>query len=486
MRKIISLSLLIPAASGLVLGSILAVRFLEHQNDYAMLVPLIVIGLALWVAFLFRPFTGYLFFLLALPFQSEDYAVLDVSGAVLRPCDLIALPVFLGWLFSACFIKKEGLPFRKSGIELPLFAFAAFVTLSAWWSTSFIGSVSKVLQLIYAIILFYMCKDLIKTKSQLRAVFWAWLGAGCFLALTTIYSALTGSARAASDLSPNSLVTGEILNYPIFLGLGILMVQRALWARTSVFLMVFLCAAALIATGSRGPTLGLAGAAVFLFAVSPEFHKLLRFLPSLAIVAFVVFALGCVTLGVYPIEELRDMLIRFLQVIEDPMSDAGVRFRVTLWEGALDLFSRFPIIGIGVGSLADRMPKYIPLALGHTEVLHCMYLEMLVLFGCLGFLLFGWLFVRMVRSLWWIRRNIRDPILRRLFNSICAALVAQAIGWLTYGKFIEARVFWVCFSLVFSISYLSGNETKGWVEAPTNPPSPGGKRNQAEVGFQKT
>ena len=466
MKRFLYLSPLIAAAGCLLIGGLLGVRLIEYRDDYAIFVPLGIVGAALWIAFLFRPLVGYTFFILALPFQSEDYAVIDISGAVIRPCDLIALPVFLGWLFSACFVKKEGIPFQKSGLELPLFAFAAFAIASTWWSTTLIGSVSKDLQLIYAIILFYMCKDLIKTERQLMTVFWAWVFAGSFLAGTTIYDALGSAGRASSDLSPNSLVTGEILNYPIFLGIGLFWAQRGFWAKVIIFLLVSGCAAALIATGSRGPTLGFGGAMIFLFIVSPHFHRLRRFLPSFAILASLLFAAWCVTFGIYPLAEVKDASIRFIQVIQDPMSDLGVRFRVTLWAAALELFTRFPIIGIGVGSLGDRMFEYTPIVLGRTEVLHFMYLEMLVLFGCLGFLLFAWLFIRMVRISIKTRREVGNPMLGELLNGVNAALIAQAIGWLTYGKFIENRVFWVCFALVFSISLLAFNENKKRFGAP--------------------
>ncbi|MGD2126874.1 MAG: O-antigen ligase family protein [Desulfobacteraceae bacterium] len=451
MKKAVWIFLLIMTASAAAAGSIFVLNF-EDSSIYA---PIGIIGAGLLITFLFRPFWGYLFFTLTLPLQSEEYALLEFGGAVIRVADVIALPVFLGWIFSACFIKKEGLPLRKTGFELPLLLFSSFVVLSILWSTDLPSSISKLLQLIYAIILFYMSSDLIKTKKDLILVFWAWLLAGTFLAGTTVYDSLASSARGASDFAANSLVTGELLNYPSFLGIGFILALRGIWPRVTAFVLTAACASALIATGSRGPILGFAGAILYIVLASPSLRKPLRLLPSLGVAALVVFAAWAVVLNVGVIELAQDSMARFIQLIEDPMSDTGVRYRVALWSAAWELFVRFPIIGIGIGSLTDRLTKYVPVELGHPTVLHCLYLEMLLLLGFLGFLVFAWLFIRMAKFLWQTRREVGDPSLKDLLRGVIAALIAQGIGWLTYGKFIENRVFWVCLALAVAISRLA-------------------------------
>jgi hypothetical protein len=61
----------------------------------------------------------------------------------------------------------------------------------------------------------------------------------------------------------------------------------------------------------------------------------------------------------------------------------------------------------------------------------------------------------MAKFLWQTRREVGDPSLKDLLRGVIAALIAQGIGWLTYGKFIENRVFWVCLALAVAISRLA-------------------------------
>lgn len=429
-------------------------------QDLAIYTPVAIAGITVFVVAMLRPFLGYLLFSIVLPLQSEEFALVEIGGSVIRIADVIALPVFLGWLLSACFINREGLPFRKTGLELPLFTFSFFVVLSAIWSTSVTASISKILQLIYALILFYMSVDLIKTRKYLVHVFWAWMVGGFFLTGTTVYDALTSVERATSPLAANSLVTGEYLNYPLFLGMGLIFTARNSWAKALATMLTASCAIGLIATEARGPMLGFGAAFLFLLIALPDLRRLLRWVPTAATAALAVAVVWTVALNISLIELAQDSMIRFIHLIQDPTSDLGVWFRLTLWLAAWKLFLQNPVIGIGIGSLSDRIPRYTPVEFGHTEVLHNLYLEILLLFGFLGFLVFLWLFFQMAKLLWGMWQETDDHFFRTLMAGVTAALIAQAVGWFTYGKIIENRVFWVCLALSFAIARVYRKEAK--------------------------
>jgi putative inorganic carbon (HCO3(-)) transporter len=429
-------------------------------QDLAIYTPVAIVGITVFVMAMLRPFLGYLLFSMVLPLQSEEFALVEIGGSVIRIADVIALPVFLGWLLSACFINREGLPFRKTGLELPLFTFSFFVVLSAIWSASVTTSISKILQLIYGIILFYMTVDLIRTRKYLVHVLWAWIIGGLFLTGTTIYDALTSVKRATSPLTANSLVTAEYLNYPLFLGMALILTTRSLRAKALVSMITAFCVFALIATQARGPMLGFGAALLFLVIALPDLRRLLRWIPTAATVALAVAIVWSVALNFSLIEFGQDSMIRFIHLIEEPTSDVGVWFRLTLWLAAWKLYLQNPIIGIGVGSLSERISPYTPVEFGDTEVLHNLYLEMLLLFGFLGFIVFLLLFFQMAKLIWRMWQETDDHFFRTLMTGVIAAIIAQAVGWITYGKVIENRVFWVCLALSFAISRVYRKEAK--------------------------
>lgn len=434
------------------------------MQDLAIYTPVAIAGITVFVVAMLRPFLGYLLFSIVLPLQSEEFALVEIGGSVIRIADVIALPVFLGWLLSACFINREGLPFRKTGLELPLFTFSFFVVVSAIWSTSVTASISKILQLIYAIILFYMSVDLIKTRKCLIHVLWAWMIGGLFLTGTTIYDALISVERATSTLTANSLVTAEYLNYPLFLGVGLIFTARNSWVKTLASMLTAFCAFALIATQARGPMLGFGGALLFLVIALPDLRRLLRWVPTAVTAALAVAIVWTVALNISLIELAQDSMIRFIHLIEDPTSDVGVWCRVILWTAAWKLYLQNPVIGIGIGSLSERLHPFTPVEFGYTEVLHNLYLEMLLLLGFLGFLVFLWLFfqtAKLIRRMW---QEMDDHFFRTLMTGVIAAIIAQAVGWFTYGKIIENRVFWVCLALSFAISRVYRKEAK--MQAP--------------------
>jgi hypothetical protein len=426
-------------------------------KELAIYTPVAIVGITVFVTAMLRPFWGYLLFSMVLPLQSEEFALVEIGGSVIRIADVIALPVFLGWLLSACFINREGLPFRKTGLELPLFTFSFFVVLSAIWSASVTTSISKILQLIYGIILFYMTVDLIKTRKYLVHVLWAWMIGGLFLTGTTIYDALTSVQRATSPLTAGSLVTAEYLNYPLFLGMALILTTRSLRAKALVSMITAFCVFALIATQARGPMLGFGAALLFLVIALPDLRRLLRWIPTAATVALAVAIVWTLAFNISLIELVQDAMIRFIHLIEEPTSDVGVWFRLILWQAAWTLYLRNPIIGIGVGSLSERISRYTPVKFGHTEVLHNLYLEILLLFGFLGFIVFLWLFFQTAKLIWGM---VDDHFFHTLMAGVIAAIIAQAVGWFTYGKVIENRVFWVCLALSFAISRVYCKEAK--------------------------
>jgi len=422
------------------------------MEDLAIFAPLAIIGIMVLFFSVIKPLWGYLLFSIALSIRSEEYSVVEIAGSVIRIADIIVAPVFLGWLISAFVIKKEGAPFKKTGIELLLFTFSMYVILSAVWSSSVPSSISKILQLIYAIILFYMTVDIIKTRKYLVMVLWCWLIGGVLATGTTLYDALVSTARATSFMSTNSLDTAEFLVFPLFISIGLLLTARNHIAKLILIMILIFCTGALIATEARGPMLGALAGALFLVFGFKLFRRSIKWLPTALIFILPIAFFWSIAFNYSLTTLLQETFARFIYLIQNPSSDFGVRFRLTLWSGAFKLILSNPLLGIGIGSLDVRLPEFIPVEFPPTQVLHNLYLEILLLLGFLGFILFSCLFVRMFKLVWEIWRETSDHFYHNLLTGMVAGLVAQAVGWCTFGKFIEHRIFWVYYALIIAIA----------------------------------
>jgi len=417
------------------------------------------VGTALLAIALNNPFWGLLIFLALLPFRSEDQALANIGGAVIRIADPIAFFTLIGLLNRDIFARKDGLPLVRSGVEFPLLALAWWVFLSFTWCESFGSAISKLLQFSYAIVLFYMVLALIKTKGQLIAVTYAWLLGGVIIGGMALMEALSGigaGAGRAESAQTSAIETGEYLNYGILMGIGLFMIAKNKLNKAFILLcIVLMLLATLLGSASRGPLLGLAFGLLFLYLFCGKFRTYVHWLipPGVVVAVVAFFIVGL--FGENLIELTADAFRRFIELLENPEMDVGWAYRLNIWSAIWGMYLEHPILGIGVGSLSELLPLRTAHMFQGPQLAHNMYLEVFVALGPIGFLVFLWFIWRIG---WILAQKLFDKAdytFHLLFAALLAAQVAKAVGNMSFGMFFEDRVEWVAIAMCLAAVRIS-------------------------------
>jgi O-antigen ligase len=452
-------------------GKVVGIEFTGIPEYYvyflAAAAGVIVFGIALA-----NPFWGILIFMLLLPFRSEEYALANIGGAVVRLADPVALFTFIGLLNRDIFTRRTGLPLERAGIELPLLVLAWWVFLSFTWCESYRSAVSKLLQFSYAIVLFYMVLALIRTRKQLITAMYSWLLGGLLIggiALAQAIAGIGGGKGRAVSFQTSAIESGEYLNYSILMAIGLFMIAKSKLGKAFVLSSIALMLlGTILGSAARGPLLGLAFGLLFLYLFRDRFRSYVHWLIPFGVVgsvaAFFVFGL----FGQNLLTLVAIAFRRFIELIENPVMDPGWAYRLNIWSALWRLFTEHPLLGIGVGSLSQLLPDYTMEYFRDPELAHNMYLEVFITLGPFGFLLFLWFMWRMLRILAGYLLDKSDYVLYLLYGTLLAAQVAKAVGNLSFGMFFEDRVEWVAIALCFAAAkiYKDSHEARARGAAP--------------------
>lgn len=398
-----------------------------------------------------RPMVGICLFTIFLPFRGDDYIIASLGGADVRIADLFIVPGIVGWFFRRFFIEKRPFSFRAENIELPALLLLWWSILSLSWSQAYFSTISKLIQFIYGLIILIVIADSVKTKKEFCLVLFMWLLGGLLISGSAVFEQLSSGVRAES-LQTSALETGEYLNYPILLCLPLFFLLKEKTFQLVVFLSIATMLIGSFASGSRGPILGLIGALGFLALFSKRYRT---YFFSLACIGAI--ALSCLVIILFLVEYkgVGDMLIapfsRFINLFESSaVPDVGEIYRIFIWKGIWQIFLEYPLLGIGVGSLPDMLPQYVPQVFLNPTLAHNLYLEIFIAVGPFGFLLFLWCLVVLAKIvLRLLDQEDRDH--RLLALAVAAALVAQLVGGMTFGLFYENRVLWTSLGLLFAL-----------------------------------
>jgi len=431
------------------------------------------LGVFLLGCSLVNPFFGVLMVSILLPFRSEEYALADMGGALIRVADPFALCTFIGLLNRDIFTRKIGLPLHKTGIEFPLLVLLWWVFLSFTWCESYASGISKLLQFSYAIILFYIFVAVIETRKQLIATCYAWMIGGILIGIPAFLDGLAsagGSHSRTESFQTSALETGEYLNYGILISVGLFLNTKNKLAQSFIILAILIMLiGTFLGSASRGPLLGLACGLFFLYIFCANFRFHIHWIIPACLIAGVAafFILGF--FGENLIYLIGDAFTRFIQLLEDPQSDIGWAYRIDIWSGILQLLYENPILGIGVGSLAEVLPSYTSLASQDPTLAHNLYLEVLVGLGPIGFLIFCWFCFRVIKIFFHYIKTRKRDTLYPLFLALLAVQVAKDVGNLTFGLFFEDRVEWTSLALCFCAIAIFKNDPVELKESCTCP-----------------
>lgn len=416
-------------------------------------------------------FTGYFIYKNGRPeyyllFTAFAFPLLDLK---IIPFDYGNLKVFDGITLIALLISFK--PFsrsirRVSKKELFFFGlYVLFLILSASASSAalraLLSSVSAVTPFAFSMLLYTACCDNVAfTQKFLRALKVATLIALFFMAGQLLF----GPQFTFYETLNKNVTGGEAIRYPgyfmdsqingIFLGMisffwliQIPAPKKIAPVRLILFSVV-LCA--MVIAGSRSPLLGVAGAIVFLLLFlrgNPQFQMVRYSMICAAIVVVASSATGAFK--------------RFEDI------DKSLDFRQNIWEGAFDIFTEHPALGIGMNNYKDYVMKYAQdqsLLMDDNEILFLDhpengYLKLMVEWGFMAsLLLLGFIVWPLIRL---IKNFVKGYELRTATLS-AAIIVCWLISNMSVFTLADARIILLlCTAIVLVHAAITGKTTTG-------------------------
>lgn len=423
-------------------------------NVLTVYIPAAAVLAVIYVVAFLRPDIGLLFYVALLPFRS--LTLLKFGGAVIVASDLTVFPMVAGWFLHGTFRSEQPrLPFRRSGIDAPLIAFLFLCQISTYWSVGYMGTFSKVLQWIYALILFYSGIEIIKSPKMVPWIMMFWSLGALINSGSSVATYLTLHIRSGG-LNINSLETATYMLFGLSLSMGFWIGLRGRWARIIVFLSLVVQLGGFIIANCRGPMLGLAAGFVIPFCVDKEVRKLALWGVIATVVGYGVAVLGAV---MTPGAVIPNPFLRFTHAKQ--LFDLGEAYRMDIWNSIIHhVVPAAPILGVGAGSLDGLLMNWGHRVLGPEHTAHSMYLETLAGLGPIGFGLMMWFWIGYLWIVWRYYRRIENQLMRGIvLGGLCAA-ISKCVAGATYGFFIEDRYQWTTLGIVLGIAKI-GMEMQG-------------------------
>lgn len=184
------------------------------------------------------------------------------------------------------------------------------------------------------------------------------------------------------------------------------------------------------------------------------------------IIKLVVLA-GFILAGVIIITpSLREKVVHLIHIV-GPSMNTGDSRRMNLWRNGLVLLSQSFGFGVGAGNIEYQMQMqpFLPVD-GFTNI-HNWWLEILVSYGAIIFVLYVFSYGMMLRQLFELR-NWQPAKKRQITNAFIAFLIVYIFASITSANNIKIEWHWVYFGLI--ISYLRieyqhyRNEKEGYYE----------------------
>ena len=221
--------------------------------------------------------------------------------------------------------------------------------------------------------------------------------------------------------------------------------------RTIAFVSSMILLANAFGTGSRGVAIALVGGIAFAW-IWVNFHKTKKWVGALAAL---LVGLCLVTL-IFARPDLNASPT-------DGRVATSNNIRLYVWQTSIEMFKQKPILGVGLGNFQntfkeltkDRVnyPEYIsPYAL----TAHNLYLQILVVMGVVGFLVFAWWLYTILRQL--SRAEITHE--RVLIVAALGAVLAFGLVDTPYFKNDLAVIWWILVAVLSSSVVYGKKESK--------------------------
>lgn len=389
---------------------------------------LILFSLIVGVATLINPDLGLTILILVLPFSAQFTLDLSSQYAIsMVSCQIIFL-MFIK-LISLSINKEDKL--CKSNIDIPLAVFFIWCIMTLFWVTNLSLALLHLFSIFSAFALVYVMINSVHSDKTFDRLLWSWwlmailmgmIGflqfAGLKIGTLQEETRVAGFSGIGNEFARLMMVSAFMLmgfyrsrekgdKYKLLLLIGIVM---------TITNMLF----ALSRTSLIGAFFGL-----FLFSTRGKDKK---FSILGVIVMMIVFT---VLLGIA--SNLSEVISERVQSIANFTQDYSWQSRLVIWTICFKLFFQSPVFGVGLGGIEDMFFNYDYLLMDSQKILglppnsHSLYLDVLVHFGIIGFVIFAWLLIKLILVLKKAQHDFGFTKYGEILWGINCGLIAVAI-----------------------------------------------------------
>jgi len=349
----------------------------------------------------------------------------------------ISRALFMATLFLT--VIKTVMNRNTISIDLPnvfMALFIAYALLSSFWVVSQSGVDERVSTLFNLVLLYLVIRLNISSMKDLRVVLNAIIVGTIIMCLYTVY--YYGVGYIISQISVGGRIGQEINQVN---GMGMycailiaIMFYMVLYEKKWLYLAFApLALFVLLGTGSRkGFMLAFVGVFVILFFKSGS--------KKLLVIFGAIMTLGIFVYLIYEFAESNYFFYRLSQALalidSNEVTEGSISVRNEMISFGMDLFKQNPIKGYGL-----MQYEYLyGLTYGAPRPAHNTYIQVLVSFGIIGFVLYyGMYFYFIKNTLIFLKKNIRYVVLIAsiivvmLFNDIGANMINHKYGYIFMG-----------------------------------------------------
>lgn len=418
---------------------------------------ILVIGLVFAVLTIINPEIGLYLLVLVVPFaQQVTLGKIALGRVDVGTDDVFIIFIMLSWLVGLA-RRKEPLVLKTS-LNWPIMAFFAISALS------FLGGYTKFGQGVILmgfmhlfkfyeyVIVYFVVVSTIKNLEQIKKFLWVCSIVVGFIAFLHFYAMISTGHFSLSGPSVSDYMYIRIMYsfdnnaclgvyYAFFLSIILAMILNtpASGNKPPLVLFALILSFALFNTFSRSAYLGLV---VSFLIISILREKRL----SLIVLLLIIFS------PIYMQSAILERITFTLQSVRPLVLDASSAMRITLWKQAFELFLSSPLIGTGYWT-----SRFI---LGEA---HSQYFTILAETGIIGFSIFCWLIIRMLKNSIMLMKKADTDFLKSLGLGYLAgfsAILTTCFFGETLGGFRVVGSLWIVTGLITSANRLLSEKSK--------------------------
>ena len=345
--------------------------------------------------------------------------------------ELMIFGLFLIWLISKLF---QGTASSSRNIFYPIFLIFLGATISTLFSSNIQISAGIWKSWFLAPLLFFIVLiDSIKTKRQIKNIFFALFLSGIGVSLISFFywlnNNLTYDGRLqAFYLSPNYLAM--YLSPILILSFYLYFCSKKNVYKIILFIIHCLFFVIIYLTYSFGAWLGLLGAFIFLIINSK--HKKINF--SYLLIGILLLLLTCSLFGQMPNQKIQGFL---------DFSYPSLKSRLIIWQSSWEIIKDHSLIGIGPGMFQkyylEYQYKFNPYLEWAVPQPHNLFLAFWLQTGLIGLIGLIWLLMIFFRS--------KHSMLNTILMAAMIYILIHGLIDTTYWKNDLSVIFWLIIAL---------------------------------------